>query len=84
MKGKAAPNYRKGKRKKVENDLNLDTQNQTFKQLRQLNDRNHHIPIMLVSGGSCLLTNLLRRQRLVGSWFETNLGKKVMQHHLRQ
>jgi hypothetical protein len=47
MKGQAAPNYRKRKSKKVESDLNLGTHNQTFKQLRQLNDRNHHRPIIL-------------------------------------
>jgi hypothetical protein len=45
MKGKAAPNYRKRKSKKVESNLNLGTHNQTFKQLRQLNDRNNHIPV---------------------------------------
>jgi hypothetical protein len=45
MKGQAAPNHRKRKSKTVENNLNLGTHNQTFKQLRQLNDRNHHIPI---------------------------------------
>jgi hypothetical protein len=45
MKGQAAPNYRKRKRKKVESNLNLGIHNQTFKQLRKLNDRNHHIPI---------------------------------------
>jgi hypothetical protein len=45
MKEQAAPNYMKRKSKKVESNLNLGTHNQTFKQLRQLNDRNHHIPI---------------------------------------
>jgi hypothetical protein len=38
-------NHRKRKSKTVESNLNLGTHNQTFKQLRQLNDRNHHIPI---------------------------------------
>jgi hypothetical protein len=38
-------NKRKRKSKKVESNLNLGTHNQTFKQLRQLTDRNHHIPI---------------------------------------
>jgi vacuolar-type H+-ATPase catalytic subunit A/Vma1 len=33
------------KSKKVESNLSLGTHNQIFKQLRQLNDRNHHIPI---------------------------------------
>jgi hypothetical protein len=45
MKGQTAPNHRKRKSKKVENNLNLGTHNQTFKQLRQLNNRNHKIPI---------------------------------------
>jgi hypothetical protein len=45
MKGQAVPNYRKRKSKKVESSLNLGTHNQTFKQLRQLNDRNHHITV---------------------------------------
>jgi hypothetical protein len=36
---------RKRKNKKVKSNLNLGTHNQTFKQVRQLNDRNHHIPI---------------------------------------
>jgi hypothetical protein len=36
---------RKRKSKTIESNLNLGTHNQTFKQLRQLNDRNHHIPI---------------------------------------
>jgi hypothetical protein len=43
----AAPNYRKRKSKKVESNLNLGTRNQTFKQLRQLNDRNYHISISI-------------------------------------
>jgi hypothetical protein len=45
MKGQAAPIHRKRKGKKVEINLNLGTYNQTFKQIRQLNDRNHHTPI---------------------------------------
>jgi hypothetical protein len=45
MKGQAAPNYRKRKSKKIESNINLATHKKTFKQLRQLNDRNHHIPI---------------------------------------
>jgi hypothetical protein len=45
MKRQAAPDHRKRKGKKVESNLNSGTLNQTFKQLRQLNDRNHHIPI---------------------------------------
>jgi phage gpG-like protein len=45
MKRQAAPNHRKRKSNTVESNLHLGTHNQTFKQLRQLNDTNHHIPI---------------------------------------
>jgi hypothetical protein len=42
--GQAVPNYWKRKSKKVESNTGLATHNQTLKQLRQLNDRIHHIP----------------------------------------
>jgi phage gpG-like protein len=45
MKGQAVPNYRKRKSNKVESNIVLATHNQTLKQLRQLNDRNHHTDI---------------------------------------
>jgi hypothetical protein len=45
MKRQAAPNHRKRKSKTVKSNLNLGTHNETFKQLRQLNGRNHHMPI---------------------------------------
>jgi hypothetical protein len=45
MKGQAAKTTGKRNSKKVESNLNLGTHNQTFKQVRQLNDRIHHIPI---------------------------------------
>jgi hypothetical protein len=45
MKGEAVPNHRRRKDKKVESNINLATHNQTLKEQRQLNDRNHHIPI---------------------------------------
>jgi hypothetical protein len=44
-KGHAVPNHRRRKGKKVESNIDLATQNQILKQLRQLNDKNHHIPI---------------------------------------
>jgi hypothetical protein len=43
-KGQAVPNYRRRKDKKVESNIDLAAHNQTHKQ-KQLNDRNHHIPI---------------------------------------
>jgi hypothetical protein len=45
MKGQAIPNHRRRKDKEVESNIDSATHNQTLKQLRQLNDRNHHIPI---------------------------------------
>jgi hypothetical protein len=45
MKGKAIPNHRRRKGKKVENNIDSAKHNQTLKQQRQLHDRDHHIPI---------------------------------------
>jgi hypothetical protein len=45
MKGQAVPNQRRKKGKKVESNIDSDAHNQTLKQQRQLNDRNHHISI---------------------------------------
>jgi hypothetical protein len=45
MKGQALPNHRRRKGKKVESNIDLASHNQTFKQQKQLNDKNHHIPI---------------------------------------
>jgi hypothetical protein len=45
MKGQAIPNYRRRKVKKVESSIDSAAQNQTLTQQRQLNDRDHHIPI---------------------------------------
>jgi hypothetical protein len=45
MKGQAIPNHRRRKGKKGEGNIDSATHNQTLKQQRQLNDRDHHIPI---------------------------------------
>jgi hypothetical protein len=45
MKGQEIPNYRRRKDKEVESNIDSAAYNQTLKQQRQLNDRNHHIPI---------------------------------------
>jgi hypothetical protein len=44
MKGQVVPNHRR-KGKKVKSNIDLAAHNQTLKQQRQLNDRNHHILI---------------------------------------
>jgi hypothetical protein len=45
IKGQAIPNHRRRKIKKVESNIDSATHNQTLKQQKQLNDRNHHIHI---------------------------------------
>jgi hypothetical protein len=45
MKGQAAPNHRRRKGKKVESNIDSAAHNQTLKQQKQLNYRNHHITI---------------------------------------
>jgi hypothetical protein len=45
MKGQAVPNHRRRKGKKVESNTDSAENNQTLKQQRQLNDRNHDLPI---------------------------------------
>jgi hypothetical protein len=45
MKGRAVPNHRRRKGKKVETNIDSTALNQTLKQQRQLNDRNYYIHI---------------------------------------
>jgi hypothetical protein len=45
MRGQATPNHRKTKDKESESNINSAAHNETFKQQKQLSDRNHHIPI---------------------------------------
>jgi hypothetical protein len=45
MKGQAVPNHRRRKDKAVESNIDSAAHNQTLKQQKQLNYRNHHIPI---------------------------------------
>jgi hypothetical protein len=45
MKGQAVANHRRRKGKKEETNIDSAAYNQTLKQQKQLNDRNHHIPI---------------------------------------
>jgi hypothetical protein len=49
MKGQALPNHRRRKGKKVESNIDSTTHNQTLKQQRQLNDRNHHIYLSILT-----------------------------------
>jgi hypothetical protein len=45
MKRQAVPNHRRRKGKKLESSIDSAALNQTLKQQRQQNDRNHHIPV---------------------------------------
>jgi hypothetical protein len=45
IRGQAAQNQRRIKDKESENNIDSGAHNQTLKQQKQLNDRNHHIPI---------------------------------------
>jgi hypothetical protein len=45
MREQAVPNHRRRKDKESESNIDSAAHNQTLKQQRQLNDRNHHIPI---------------------------------------
>jgi hypothetical protein len=42
MRGQAKTNHRRRKNKESESNINSDAQNQTLKQQKQLNDRDHH------------------------------------------
>jgi hypothetical protein len=45
MRGQAAQKHRRRKDKESESNIDSATYNQTLKQQKQLNDRNHHILI---------------------------------------
>jgi hypothetical protein len=45
MKGQAIPNHRRRKDKEVESNIDSASHNQTLKQQKLLNDRNHPVPI---------------------------------------
>jgi hypothetical protein len=73
IKGQAVPNYRKRNSKKVKSNIDLGTHSQTFKQLRQLNDRNHHIPIST----NTMLMDLILPSK--GTIWWTALKRKIQQ-----
>jgi hypothetical protein len=45
MKGQAVPNHRRRKDNESESNITSAAHQQALKQQKQLNDRNHHIPI---------------------------------------
>jgi hypothetical protein len=47
IRGQAASNHRRRKDKDSESNIDSAAHNQTLKQQKQLNDRNHHISIII-------------------------------------
>jgi hypothetical protein len=47
MGGQAVPNHKRRKDKESESNIDSAAYHQTLKQQKQLNDRNHHIPIII-------------------------------------
>jgi hypothetical protein len=64
LRGEAIPNHRKRKDKESESNIDSAAHNQTLKQQKQLNDRNHHIPININS--ECQQTQLPHQKTLFG------------------
>jgi hypothetical protein len=62
MKGQSKPNHRR-KDKESESNINLAAYNQTLKQQKQLNDRNHHILINISNLNG--LNSPIKRHRLI-------------------
>jgi hypothetical protein len=48
MREQAVTNHKRTKDKELESIIDSSPQNQTLKQEKQLNDRNHHIPIKII------------------------------------
>jgi hypothetical protein len=68
MKGQAAPNHRRRKDKEVESNIDSAAHNQTFKQKKQLNDRNYHIPININT--ECQQTQLPHQRYHLANWIK--------------
>jgi hypothetical protein len=45
--GQAVSNHRRAKGKELKSNIDSTAHNQTLKQQKQLNERNHHIPISI-------------------------------------
>jgi hypothetical protein len=63
MKGQAVPKHRRRKGNKVESNIDLAAHNRTFKQQRQLNERNHHV-LSIITFNVNRLNSPIKRQCL--------------------
>jgi hypothetical protein len=68
MRGRELSNHRRRKDKESENNVDSAAHNQTLKQQKQLNDRNHHIPININT--ECQRTQLLNKRHHLAYWIK--------------
>jgi hypothetical protein len=64
MRRQAVSNHRRRKEKESESNFDSAAHNQTFKQQKELKDRNHHIPVNINT--KCQQTLLLHEKTLFG------------------
>jgi hypothetical protein len=64
MRGQAVSKHRRRKDKESENNIDSVEHNLTLKQQKQLNDRNHHLPININT--ECQQTQLPHQKTLFG------------------
>jgi hypothetical protein len=65
--GQGTPNHRRRKDKESEININSTAHNQTLKQQKQLNDKNHHIPININT--ECQWTQLSHQKTPFGKLY---------------
>jgi hypothetical protein len=71
MRGQAVPNHRRRKNKESENSTDSTAYNQIFKQEKQINGMNHHIPINI--NNECQWTQLPHQDTI----WQTGLKRKI-------
>jgi hypothetical protein len=68
MRGQAVSNHRRRKDKESESSIDSTVSNQTLKQQKQVNERNHHIPININT--ECQCTQLLHERHHLANWIK--------------
>jgi hypothetical protein len=68
MKRQAVPNHKRRKGKKVDSKIYSAAHHQILKQQRQLNDRDHHIPIN--TNTECQRTNSPIKRHHLANWIK--------------
>jgi hypothetical protein len=68
MRGQAVSSHGRRKDKESESNINSAAHNQTLKKQKQLNDRNHHIPININT--ECQQTQLSHLSHHLSNWIK--------------